>query len=72
LRAAAPDIKRIDSLFLEKFFLISERPAANSDMEAGREGAVSGRGGANRTRAYITYPKKFCLADFVTIERILR
>ena len=42
------------------------------DMEAGREGPVSGRGRGNRTRAYITYPKKNCLADFVTIERILR
>jgi hypothetical protein len=31
-----------------------------------------GRGGGNRTRAYITYPKKNCLAHFVTIERILR
>jgi len=30
------------------------------------------RGGGNRTRVYITDPKKNCLAGFATIERILR
>jgi len=28
--------------------------------------------GGNRTRGYITYPKKNCLAGFATIERVLR
>src|SRR5262249_40577344 len=32
----------------------------------------SGEGGGNRTRGYITYPKKNCLAGFATIERALR
>jgi hypothetical protein len=40
-------------------------------MEAGREGPVSGEEG-NRTRVYITDPKKNCLVGFATIERILR
>jgi hypothetical protein len=47
----------------------SDRPP--TDMEAGREGPVSGEGG-NRPRVYITDPKKNCLAGFATIERILR
>src|SRR4029450_8245197 len=47
------------------------RPPATG-QEAGSRRPGFGEGGGNRTRGYITYPKKNCLAGFATIERALR
>ena len=66
-------MSRIESKLLEPLSVNGKEgaPAANGHEGRSRRPGL-GEGGGNRTRGYITYPKKNCLAGFATIERALR